>query len=139
MRFAKIVFVIAGIWGVLVLSPLYFMFNMIGRQDPPPITHPAFYYGFVGAALAWQVAFFIIAANPIRFRPIIIPSILEKFTYAIAGAVLYMQARMRGSDIVFVAVDFALGLLFLIAFFRIASSRNSLSGASRMDVADRRI
>jgi hypothetical protein len=27
MKFAKIVFWIAGIWGVLVLTPLYFMFD----------------------------------------------------------------------------------------------------------------
>ena len=53
MKFAKIVFWVAGIWGVLILTPLYFIFDMIGRKDPPPITHPAFYYGFVGAALAW--------------------------------------------------------------------------------------
>jgi hypothetical protein len=48
MRFAKIVFWIAAIWGVLVLTPLYFMFDLIGRQDPPVITHPGFFYGFVG-------------------------------------------------------------------------------------------
>jgi hypothetical protein len=54
VRFAKIVFWIAGIWGVLVITPLYFMFDLIGRNDPPPITHPGFFYGFAGAALAWQ-------------------------------------------------------------------------------------
>ena len=47
MKFARIVFRIAAIWGVLVLTPLYFMFNLIGRNDPPPITHPAFFYGFI--------------------------------------------------------------------------------------------
>lgn len=40
MRFARIVFWIAGIWGLLVISTLFFMFGLIGRQDPPPITHP---------------------------------------------------------------------------------------------------
>jgi hypothetical protein len=25
------------------------MFDVISRRDPPPITHPPFYYGFVGA------------------------------------------------------------------------------------------
>jgi hypothetical protein len=54
MKFAKIVFWGAGIWGVLVLTPLYFMYDLIGRQEPPPITHPGFYYGFAGVALAWQ-------------------------------------------------------------------------------------
>jgi hypothetical protein len=52
MKFAKVVFWIAAVWGILVLTPLYFMFDVIGRQDPPPITHPAFYYGFVSVALA---------------------------------------------------------------------------------------
>ena len=49
MKFAKIVFWIAGIWGVLVVLPLYFMFDLIGRKDPPPITHPGFFYGFDGS------------------------------------------------------------------------------------------
>jgi len=45
MRLAKIVFLIAGIWGVLAITPLYFMFDVISRNDPPPITHPGFFYG----------------------------------------------------------------------------------------------
>jgi hypothetical protein len=40
MKFSKIVFWIAGIWGVLALAPLYFMFNTIGRLDPPPSRIP---------------------------------------------------------------------------------------------------
>jgi len=52
MKFARIVFRVAAIWGVLVITPLYFMFDLIGRNDPPAITHPAFFYGFVGAGLA---------------------------------------------------------------------------------------
>jgi hypothetical protein len=48
MKFAKILFWIAGTWGVLTLTPLFFIFNMVGRQDPPPITHPGFYYGRMG-------------------------------------------------------------------------------------------
>jgi hypothetical protein len=81
MKFAKVLFWIAGIWGVLLLAPLYFMFDLIGRQDPPPITHPAFYYGFAGAGLAFQFVFFVIATDPVRFRPVIIPSVIEKFAY----------------------------------------------------------
>jgi hypothetical protein len=42
MKFAKIVFWIAGVYGVLVLTPLYFTYNLIGRLDPPPLTHPKF-------------------------------------------------------------------------------------------------
>ena len=118
MKFAKVLFWIAFIWGVLVLTPLYFVFDLIGRQDPPPITHPAFYYGFIGTALAFQFVFLVIARDPIRFRPMMIPSVLEKFSYGAALTVLYLQHRLHASDLVFGGVDIVLGVLFLLAFFR---------------------
>jgi hypothetical protein len=100
MRFAKIVFWIAGIWGVLVMTPLYFLFDLISRTDPPPITHPGFFYGFVGAALTWQIAFFFNATDPSRFRPLMIPSVLEKLSYSAAVVLLVLQGRMHASDLV---------------------------------------
>ncbi|MGA9797547.1 MAG: hypothetical protein WBQ68_00945 [Terriglobales bacterium] len=118
MKFARITFWIAGIWGVLVLTPLYFIFDLIGRKDPPPITHPAFFYGFVGAALAWQIAFFIIATDPARYCALMIPSIFEKFSYGIAVVILVVQGRMRASDLLFSGVDLLLGVLFVIAYLK---------------------
>jgi hypothetical protein len=118
MKFAKIVFWIAGIWGVLVLTPLYFMFDLIGRQDPPAITHPGFFYAFVGAGLAWQMVFFVIATDPERYRPLMILSVLEKVSYVAPVAVLVLQGRMHPSDLVFVGSDSLLGVLFTIAYFK---------------------
>jgi hypothetical protein len=118
MKFAKVVFWVAAIWGVVVIAPLYFMFDIISRNDPPPITHPGFFYGFVGAALAWQVAFFIIAKDPSRHRPLMIPSMFEKFTYGAAVLVLVGQGRMHASDMVFGGVDLVLGILFVIAYLK---------------------
>jgi hypothetical protein len=118
MKFAKFVFWIAGIWGFLVITPLYFMFDLIGQKDPPPISHPAFFYGFVGLALAWQVAFCIIATDPVRYRPLMVPSVLEKATYVIAVVILVAQNRMRSSDLIFAATDGSLGILFVIAYFK---------------------
>ena len=118
MRFARIVFWSAGIWGVLVVTPLYFMFDLIGRQDPPPITHPAFYYGFVGAGLAWQIGFIIIATDPIRLRPLMIAGVIEKFSYGGALCVLYLQRRLHASDLTFGVVDLLFGVLFVLAFLK---------------------
>ena len=118
MRFATIVFWVAGIWGLLVLTPLYFMFDLIGRNDPPPITHPGFFYGFVGLGLAWQVAIIVIATDPVRFRPLMIPCILEKVSWSAAVIILVLQGRMHKSDLVFVGADLLLGLLFLISYFK---------------------
>ncbi|MGA9542842.1 MAG: hypothetical protein WBQ85_04705 [Candidatus Sulfotelmatobacter sp.] len=116
MKFARIVFWIAGIWGVLVLTPLYFIFNMIGRNDPPPITHPAFYYGFVSVGLAFQVVFIVIARDPLRLRPMMIPSMLEKFGYGATLLVLFLQNRLHPQDLALGGVDVLFGVLFLIAF-----------------------
>lgn len=121
MRFAKIVFWVSGIWGVLVLTPLYFLFNQIGRTDPPPITHPGFYYGFAGVALAWQFVFFLIARDPVRFRPMMIPSVLEKLAWGLTVIVLHIQGRISSGDMGLGLVDLFLGALFVVAFIKTPS------------------
>lgn len=93
MRFAKIVFWTAGIRGILGISSYFFMF-LIGKLDPPPITHPGFHYGFATTALAWQIAFFVIASGPIRLRPLMIPSVIEKLGYGAAVPALFLESRM---------------------------------------------
>jgi hypothetical protein len=118
VRFARIVFTIAGVYGLLVLTPMYFTFDVVGRQTPPPVTHPEFYFGFVGVGLAWQIAFLVIASDPARFRPMMIPSVLEKASYLVAVVVLYLQHR-TGLRILTSAVgDGTSGLLFIAAFLR---------------------
>jgi hypothetical protein len=131
MKFAKVVFWGAGIWGVLVLAPLYFMFDVIGQKDPPPITHPGFYYGFVGLGLAWQIAFFLIARDPVRFRPMMIPSVVEKFSWGIAVAVLVLQGRMHRSDILFGGMDTLLGIFFVVVYVSTGGVRWEDSGEKR--------
>jgi hypothetical protein len=130
MKFAKVVFTMAGILGLLELVPLYFMYNVIGRQDPPPITHPGFYYGFVGTALAWQIAFLMIGRDPVRLRPVMIAAVVEKFSYSVAVFVLVAQSRMHGSDLPFGIQDFTLGILFLTAFVKTAQPAASLKAIS---------
>ena len=127
MKFAKILFWIAGIWGVLVLAPLYFIFNLIGQKDPPPVTHPGFYYGFVGLGLAWQIVFVIIATDPVRFRPIIAAAVVEKFAYAIEMIVLDLQGRIHPSDLTFAFVDLLFGVLFIVAFVKLAAETRAAS------------
>ena len=125
MKFAKVIFWIASIWGIVVIIPLYFLFDTIGRQDPPPITHPGFYYGFVGCGLAWQLAFIVIATDPVRFRTMMLISVVEKFSFGAATVVLYLQHRLHASDLALGGIDTFFGVLFLIAFFRTSSDRAS--------------
>jgi hypothetical protein len=119
MKFAKVVFWIAGVWGILLLTPLYFMFDLIGRQDPPPITHPQFYYAFVSAAMVWQFVFFVIATDPARFRPMILMSVFEKLGYVLTVVVLYLQGRTTPARSVTALPDAVLAVLFIVAFLRV--------------------
>jgi hypothetical protein len=121
MKFARVVFWIAGIWGFLILTPLYFLFDTIGRQTPPPLTHPGFYYGFVGVGLVWQLAFLIIGSNPARYRPMMLPAILEKLIYGVSLIVLYWQGRI-GLKEMGGLLDLVFCVLFVMAFWKTRSS-----------------
>ncbi len=118
MRFARWVFLLAGIYGILVLAPQYFMEARVGRDFPPPITHPENFYGFIGVALAWQVLFLIVSRDPARYRLAMIPAALEKFGFGGAAMVLYVQNRTPATVLVFWLIDSVLGVLFLAAFMR---------------------
>lgn len=118
-RFSRNVFLLAGIYGLIVLLPGYFGEKTLVQKMPPAVTHPEFYYGFLGVAVAWQVAFLIIARDPQRFRPLIPAAILEKLTYCVACAVLFILGRIPTIVGLGGAGDFILGTLFTISYFRL--------------------
>jgi len=116
--FERLVFRIAGFYGISVLLPFYFM-----EKDPravplPELTHPEFYYGFLGVALAFQVVFFIIAADPVKYRLLMVPSVLEKFSFAGALLALHLQGRFPQQMLLAGTLDLILGCLFLYCFLR---------------------
>jgi hypothetical protein len=116
MRFAKLVFLGAGVWGIVVLTPLYFLVDLAGRRYAAPIDYPHFFYGFLSVAMAWQIAFLVIGSNPPRFRPMMIAGMVEKFAHVIGVAVLYARGRIQVADATAAFPDLLLGILFVIAF-----------------------
>ena len=130
MRLARIVFIGAGIWGVGVLTPLYWLVDVTGRQYSSPTEYPHFFYGFLGVAMAWQIAFLVIGSNPMRFRPLMIPSMVEKFGHVLTLAVLYAQRRIPLQDAQAALPDLLLGVLFIVAFMKTGLSRqaNTVAG-----------
>jgi hypothetical protein len=88
MKFARIAFGIAAAYGIVVLVPLYFLLDKLGRESPPVVTHPEFYFGFVGLALVWQVVFVLIASDPIQYRPLMLVAIFEKLAYTVPVLIL---------------------------------------------------
>ena len=118
-KFARIVFRSAGIYGLLVLAPMYFLEKRIGADRPPAITHPEFYYGFVGAAIAFQIAFLTIAGDPQRFRALMPAAMVEKFTYLAALLALEAQGRVYPETMAFGLIDGLLGILFAVSYARL--------------------
>ena len=116
MTLARVVFSAAGVWGIVVLTPLYFLVDLTGRPYAAPVDYPHFFYGFLSIAMAWQVAFLVIGSSPARFRPLMIPAIIEKLGYVMGVAVLYNQGRLSVAEATTAGPDLVLGVLFLVAF-----------------------
>jgi hypothetical protein len=114
MRFARIVFIAAGVWGISVLTPLYFLVDVTGRHYAPPATYPQYFYGFLSVAMAWQFAFLVIGSNPVRFRPFMVLGIVEKLGYVATLAVLREQISPMEAAAAW--PDLLLGILFIVAF-----------------------
>lgn len=128
MRFAKIVFTAAGVYGLLVLLPQYFLEGRYGRDFPPPVGHPEHYYGFVGLAVAWQIAFLMIARDPVRYRPLMIAAVLEKLSFGVAAFVLYAAGRVAPLLLAPAGLDLLLGALFAAAYLKTPAARDSPAG-----------
>ncbi len=118
MIFARRTFLIAGLYGLIALLPMYFLEGRIGRDYPPPITHPEHYYGYIGVALAWQVAFLVIARDPVRFRPLMPVAVLEKASFGFPASALWLVGLIPAAVLVFGLIDLALGVLFVVAYLR---------------------
>jgi hypothetical protein len=118
MRFAKWVFTGAGIWGIAVLTPLFWLVDITGRRYPPPADYPQFFYGFLLVAMAWQIAFLVIGRDPVRFRPLMLAAVFEKLGYVSMLILMRAQSRIPPLDAQPAWPDLALGLLFIAAFVK---------------------
>jgi hypothetical protein len=118
MKFAKISFRIAAIYGLLVLVPPLFLEARYGRDYPPPVTHPEFFYGFFAVAIGWQILFLVLAADPLKYRAMMIPSMLEKFGYPLALIFLYAQNRVAPGVLALGSLDWIFLVLFVLAYVK---------------------
>lgn len=118
MQFAKWVFRLSGISGVLIVLPPYFMEEQFGHDHPPAVNHPELYYGFFGVALAWQVMFLVISRDPIRYRLAMLPAMLEKASFVFAVPVLYALDRVTANWLGFAGWDGIWLVLFILAYLR---------------------
>lgn len=108
MTSAKWIFRIAGIWGLAVILPLYF-------ADTSQMAEPAYYFGFAGVALAFQVAFLVISTDPVRYRMLMPVCVFEKLSTL---PLIYLYLAGRGNEDFFFGgiVDQVFAVAFIAAF-----------------------
>lgn len=97
---------------------MYFLADFLGEQFPPVITQPIFFYGFVGVALAWQLAFLLMASDPVRYRALMPVAVVEKLSFGLPMMILLAQGRVAPMLAAGGAIDLMLGVLFAIAYLR---------------------
>ena len=115
MKFARVVFIGGGVWGIVILTVVCFLLDSptygVGGKG-----HSELAYGFVAVAMAWQVAFLVIGSDVRRFRPMMIPAMLEKIGFPVAVLLLYLQGRVAPTIFIPASLDLVLLFLFIAAY-----------------------
>lgn len=119
MRAARLIFGIAGVYGLIVLLPLFFAEPWL---EPPP-SRPEDYYGFLGAAAVMQLVYIAIARDPVRYRPLMPIGALAKLSFFATMLTLWLQGRTAVPALALASLDGLLGLAFLYAWRRVGSAR----------------
>jgi len=112
VRFARWVFGAAGLYGIVVVAPMFFM----ERQMAPGAAHPVFFYAWVSVDLVWQILFLMLSTDPTRYRPMMPVCVLEKAVAVVAIPWLYVVGRVGGMWLGAAAVDLVFAVLFLGAY-----------------------
>ena len=107
-KWVSIWFRAAAIYGLAVLLPQYLL--------PQPAGAEAIAYGFIGTAGVFQLAFWIIGGDPVRYRALMPVCVLEKLAFGVPVAILCAQGRAPAVLLPFGLIDLALGLGFLLAW-----------------------
>lgn len=115
-RTPRLIFTLAGIYGLIVLTPFLFMERMIAERTPGGLTHPEYYYGFLGAALVMQLFYLTIGRDPVRFRPLMPFCTLAKLAFFVAVLILFLQEKVPAVTLEFASLDALLAAAFLYAW-----------------------
>lgn len=117
VRIARRLLLAAGIYGVLVVTPVFFLEERLGEESPPPVTHAEYYYGFACVTLAWQIVYLLMSRDPLRLLPILPPAAAGKAGFAFTVFILAAQQRLAGAIVWLAAIDLLLAGLLVWVFF----------------------
>ena len=116
MKFARWVFLIAGILGLLPVLPLAYDTIANGEAILPDFASMGlFFCVVVFQYVCWQILYIVLASDPVRYRLMMIPSFFAKVSAPFNPIWLFLYGFNYWIPIAVVDVVFA--ILFLIAFW----------------------
>lgn len=121
--FARRTFFWSGAYGLVTLVPQYFLRGTLDDLFPPALNHPEHFYGFVGVAIAWQLAFIAISRDPDRLRPLMPAAMAEKLMFALPALALVATSRASPALAVPAVLDLVLAALFFVSYRRTPAAR----------------
>jgi len=125
MRVARWTYLVAAIYGLLILAAGLFAERSLDASGAA-LAHPEFYYGFYGSAIVWQLAFLLIASDPVRFRMLMPITFVEKAAFLVSNLILFATGRMTmGGPFIGGLIDGGLLLLFVIAWLQTPRAKSS--------------
>ncbi|WP_066827693.1 hypothetical protein [Sphingomonas mali] len=105
----------AAIYGLIILLPLYFLEKTVAAPAAA-LAHPEYYYGFVGAAAAWQLIYWTIGGDPLRYRAFMPLGVIAKLGFWVPVLLLWLNGRTPTSTFAVTNIDLILGIAFLLAW-----------------------
>jgi hypothetical protein len=116
LQFPRRVFQVAGIYGLLALLPQYLVELGLTPAGPIRLARPEYFYGFIGVAVAWQLAFLLIARDVRRYRPLMLVALVEKLSFGLATIPLFAAHRIAADMLAAGLIDLTLAVLFVLAY-----------------------
>ena len=117
MRFAKWVFTLAAVYGFITVPPDYFLEAMSARRYGA-LGQPLWYYGLLGLVLVFQLLYFVIGRDPVRYRPMMPVALLAKLVFAATAFAMWFAGRTPLEQALFTLPDLAWSVLFVIAWLK---------------------
>jgi hypothetical protein len=105
----------AAIYGAILLVPLYFLEARVAAPAAR-LGAPEYYYGFIGAALGFQIVYWLIAAAPRHYRALMLVGVFGKLGFWVPCAILWSLGRTPTNTFVLVCGDLVLAVAFLVAW-----------------------
>ena len=121
MRFAKWVFTLAAIYGLVTIPLTYFAEPaLVARYGP--LGQPLWFYGFLSVVLVFQLVYLQTGRDPVRYRPFMLLCLLAKLSFVVTAAAMYAAHRTVLDQALVTTPDLIWSVLFVIAYLRTPKS-----------------